>query len=121
MHFLQIWIQPDRLNVKPGYAQQSYPAEARRGRLREVVSPDGRDGSIPIQQDARMFSTLLAPGERVTHELHAKRRAWLQVARGAVMLNGQRLSAGDGAAIEREPSLSIEGVEDAEVLLFDLP
>jgi redox-sensitive bicupin YhaK (pirin superfamily) len=121
VHFLQVWIQPDRLNVKPGYAQQTFSAGERQGRLREVISPDGRDGSIPIQQDASMFSALLAPGEKVSHALDGKRRAWLQVARGAVKLNGQSLSAGDGAAIEREPALEIAGVEDAEVLLFDLP
>jgi hypothetical protein len=121
VHFLQIWIQPDRSNIKPSYAQQNFPRAQCQGRLRLVVSPDGADGSLPIAQDARMYTSLLAPGERLEHALAAGRRAWLQVARGAVALNGIEVAAGDGAAIEAESVLVIEGKQAAELLLFDLP
>jgi redox-sensitive bicupin YhaK (pirin superfamily) len=121
VHFLQVWIQPDRSNIAPSYEQKAFPREERRGRLRLVVSPDGAEGSIRIVQDARMYAGLLAPGESVAHELAPRRRAWVQVARGAVALNGSRLASGDGAAIEGEPRVELVGVEDAEVLLFDLP
>ena len=86
-----------------------------------MVSPDGAQASIRIVQDARMYTALLAPGDTVVHELAPRRRAWVQVARGAVTLNGNGLAAGDGAAIEGEPTIALAGVEDAEVLLFDLP
>jgi redox-sensitive bicupin YhaK (pirin superfamily) len=121
VHFLQIWIQPDRSNIEPSYAQQAYPREERQGRLRLVASPDGAEGSIRLVQDARMYAGLLAPGDTVTHAIGAGRRAWVQVARGVVSLNGARLAAGDGAAIEGEPRLDVSGIDDAEVLLFDLP
>jgi hypothetical protein len=121
VHFLQVWIQPDRSNIAPSYAQQSFPRDERQGRLRLVVSPDGAEGSIRIVQDARMFASLLAPGETVSHALAPDRRAWVQVARGAISLHGTQLAAGDGAAIEGEPAITLVGIEDAEILLFDLP
>lgn len=121
VHFLQIWIQPDRSNIAPSYAQKAFSADERRDRLRLVVTPDGAEGSIRIAQDARMYATLLAPGATVTHDLAPNRRAWVQVARGVLMVNGTRLSAGDGAAVEGESRLEFVAVEDAEVLLFDLP
>jgi redox-sensitive bicupin YhaK (pirin superfamily) len=121
VHFLQIWIQPDRRNIKPRYAQQAFPRELSQGRLRMVVSPDGSDGSIAIAQDARMYSALLAPGDRVEHRLASGRRAWVQVARGAITLDGTPLQAGDGAAASDMDMLTLVGVEPAEVLLFDLP
>jgi redox-sensitive bicupin YhaK (pirin superfamily) len=121
VHFLQVWIQPDRSNIAPSYDQKAFPQAERRGRLRLVVSPDGAEGSIRIVQDARMYATLLAAGESVVHDIAPKRRAWVQVARGAITLNGSVLAAGDGAAVEGEPRLRLVGVEDAEALLFDLP
>lgn len=121
VHFLQIWIQPDRSNVAPSYAQQAFSREERQGRLRLVASPDGADGSIRLVQDARMYAALLAPGETATLALGAGRRAWVQVARGRVALGDVALGAGDGAAVTDESSITIAGVEDAEVLLFDLP
>jgi redox-sensitive bicupin YhaK (pirin superfamily) len=121
VHFLQIWIQPDRSNTEPRYAQQAFPREQSQGRLRMVVSPDGSDGSIAIAQNARMYSALLAPGDRVEHRLASGRRAWVQVARGAITLNGTPLHAGDGAAASDLDMLTLVGVEPAEVLLFDLP
>jgi quercetin 2,3-dioxygenase len=120
VHFLQIWILPERRGLPPGYEQKRFPAEERRGRLRLVASPDGGDGSITVHQDARLYAALLAPGEEVRQAIGDGRQAWLQVARGEVELNGQRLAAGDGAAVSGEPTLSLRGRSDAEVLLFDL-
>jgi hypothetical protein len=121
VHFLQIWIQPDRINVAPEYEQRAFAREERRDRLRLLVSPDGQQGSLRIHQDATIHGVLLSPGKSVAHAMGAGRRAWLQVAQGAVSVNGQRLGAGDGASAERQSQLVIEGVEDAELLLFDLP
>ena len=122
VHFLQIWILPSEEGLAPGYEQKAFPADERRGRLRLVASPDGRDGSVTIHQDARVSMALLAEGERVRHEIAKGRRAWLHVARGEVTVNGTRLRAGDGAAVEREAALDIAGAgtAEAEVLVFDL-
>jgi quercetin 2,3-dioxygenase len=120
VHLLQIWILPDKQGHKPGYEQKSFPAVEKEGKLRVIASPDGKDGSVTIHQDAKLFVSLLAPGQEVKHELAAGRSAWLQVAKGGVELNGQKLGQGDGAAITEESKLSIKGVENAEVLLFDL-
>jgi hypothetical protein len=117
VHFLQIWVLPDRQGVQPGYEQKRIGLD---GRLRLVASPDGRDGSVTIHQDARVYAARL-DGSEVTHALAPGRRAWLQVARGAVQLNGTTLQAGDGAGIEHEPTLRLAADGSAEVLLFDLP
>jgi redox-sensitive bicupin YhaK (pirin superfamily) len=121
VHFLQIWIQPDKLNTKPNYAQQAFAPADRQARLRLVVSPDAAEGSIRIQQDARMYATLLAPGESVTHALGPGRKAWVQLARGVIELDNQRLAAGDGAAVRDQAQITLVGVESAELLVFDLP
>jgi redox-sensitive bicupin YhaK (pirin superfamily) len=120
VHFLQIWIVPEQRGLPPGYEQKAFPAEDRSGRLRLLASRDGRDGSVTIHQDAALYGALLGKGEQVSHEPRASRHVWVQVARGAVDLNGQRLSAGDGAAISDERLLTLRAVEPAEVLLFDL-
>lgn len=119
VHFLQIWILPERRGITPGYEQKKFPDEERRGKLRVVASPDGRDGSISIHQDVVLFDALLGEGDRVAHAFEPGRFGWLQVARGSVEINGQKLEAGDGAAISDEASVAITG-RDAEVLLFDL-
>jgi redox-sensitive bicupin YhaK (pirin superfamily) len=119
-HLLQIWILPDRRGHEPGYEQKEFPDVEKRGKLRLIASPDGKDGSVTIHQDAKLYVSLLAPGQEVKHELASGRYAWLQVARGAVELNGKGLKQGDGAAISDEQKLAIKGTEDAEVLLFDL-
>jgi quercetin 2,3-dioxygenase len=119
-HLLQIWILPDRRGHEPGYEQKAFPEAEKRGKLRLLASPDGKDGSVTIHQDARLYATLLKPGEEVTHELGERRYAWLQVAKGAVELSGKSLKQGDGAAISDEKSLKVTGTDDAEVLLFDL-
>jgi redox-sensitive bicupin YhaK (pirin superfamily) len=120
VHFLQIWIVPDRAGHRPGYEQKAFPETDRRGRLRLVASSDGRDGSVSIHQDASVYATLLEPGERITYEPGAGRHAWVQVARGSIELNGQTLGEGDGAAISGEERLDLAGKDSSEVLLFDL-
>ena len=117
VHFLQIWILPERHGITPGYEQKKFEDEERRGALRLVASPDGRDGSVTIHQDVAIYSSLLG-GESVTHTFAPNRYGWVQVARGEVELNGQTLRAGDGAAIENESSVTLRG--NGEVLLFDL-
>jgi quercetin 2,3-dioxygenase len=121
VHFLQIWLVPRRAGLKPGYEQKRFTDDDKRGRLRLVASPDGADGSVRIEQDARMYAALLEPGQSVEHTLTAGRRAWLQVARGAAELNGTSLRAGDGAAISDEPLLAIGSRQGGEILVFDLP
>ena len=120
VHVLQIWIMPDKQGHEPGYEQKTFPEAEKRGQLRLIASRDGAEGSVRINQDAKLFVTLLSPGDEVKHVLDAKRHAWLQVAKGKVELNGQKLVQGDGAAISDEKDLTIRGVKDAEVLLFDL-
>ncbi|HEV7860829.1 MAG TPA: pirin family protein [Pyrinomonadaceae bacterium] len=120
VHLLQIWIMPDTYGIRPSYEQKMYAAEEKQGRLRLIASPDGRDDSVKIHQDTSLYAALLEKGQEVVHGLNAKRHAWVQVARGAVSLNGQLLSQGDGAAVSDEQALAIVGQESAEVLLFDL-
>ncbi len=122
VHFLQIWLLPDRTGHRPSYEQRAYPAPERRDRLRLIASPDGADGSTVIHQDARVYATLLGQGRTVELPLAAGRHAWVQVARGEVDTNGTRLSAGDGAALSDERLLRIGGAGpgEAELLVFDL-
>jgi redox-sensitive bicupin YhaK (pirin superfamily) len=119
-HLLQIWIMPDRLGHTPSYEQKAFPEAEKRGKLRLIASPNGQDGSVTIHQDAKLYVSLLAPGQEVQHQLGKDRHAWLQVAKGAGVLNGHKLAQGDGAAVSLEPQVSIQGSDDAEVLLFDL-
>jgi hypothetical protein len=119
-HLYQIWMFPDKKNYAPTYDQKHFAETDKRGKLRLLVSPDGRDGSVKIRQDNELYATVLGPGELVKHALKAERYAYIQVVRGSVKLNGQELEAGDGAAISAEKSLQLMGVKEAEVLLFDL-
>lgn len=121
VHLLQIWLLPNRNGVEPGYDQRHFTAETRRNRLALLVSPDGRDGSIATHQDGLLYGTLLDDGATVEHPLAADRRAYVQVARGAGKVNGELLRAGDAARIDAGDGVRIEGVDSAEVLLFDLP
>jgi quercetin 2,3-dioxygenase len=120
VHFLQIWILPERPGIAPGYEQKTFPDAEKRGRLRLVASHDGRNGSLTIHQDAAVYAGLLDAGERAELPLGKGRHAWVQVARGEVTVNGQALKAGDGAAVSGEPALRFEGVSEGEVLVFDL-
>jgi len=118
VHLLQIWIVPDRRGYPPSYEQKEFPD--RQDRLRIVASPDGRDGSVTIHQDATLLAAVLSAGTAVAHALAPGRYGWVQVARGAIEMNGQRLSAGDGAAAKGPGTLAISAVEPAELLVFDL-
>ena len=120
VHFLQIWIMPDRGGHAPGYEQRAFPPAERQGRLRLVASGDGREGSVSVHQDVSLYAGLFAPGESASVALGRGRHAWVHVARGAVELNGARLEAGDAAAIDEAGPLSVTGREPSEVLVFDL-
>jgi redox-sensitive bicupin YhaK (pirin superfamily) len=120
VHFLQIWIMPNAKGVQPGYQQQHFPMEQRRGRLRLLVSQDGREGSLRAHTDALLWGSVLGADEQVSYPLAKGRSAWVQVVKGAVSVNGTRLDTSDGAAIQDETALVIEATGDAEFLLFDL-
>ncbi len=120
VHLLQIWIHPDHAGHEPGYESRAFPESERRNRLRVLASPDGRDGSVQMNQDAFMLNGLLERGVTVEHRLGAGRGAWIQVARGSVLVNGTPLSQGDGCAVESEDLIRIEASEDAEVVILDL-
>jgi quercetin 2,3-dioxygenase len=119
-HFLQIWLLPDEKGVKPDYAQKEFSDEEKRGRLRLVASPDGADGSLTIHTDARVYAGLFDKGEETSFTLPENRYGWIQVARGTLRINDIELAAGDGLAIEKERALTIQGLDDAEILVFDL-
>lgn len=121
VHFLQIWILPEGQGIAPGYEQKTFTEAEKLNTLRLLGSRNGRDGSITIHQDVDLYATTLEAGKTVSHPLAEDRVAWLQVARGAVQLNDQLLSAGDGAAISEENLITLQGASDtAEVLLFDM-
>jgi redox-sensitive bicupin YhaK (pirin superfamily) len=120
VHFLQIWIQPNRTGLAPGYEQRAIPAAELDGRLRVIAAPDGRDGAVRVHQDARILAARLTPGAEVRHALAPGRGAWVQIARGAAELAGEKLAAGDGAAVRDERELALRAGEPTELLLFDL-
>jgi quercetin 2,3-dioxygenase len=120
-HFLQIWIEPKLRGVEPGYEQKHFDAMEKRGRLRLIVSPDGRDGSVCIHQDAHLYATLLDGRERVRHELGPGRRAYVHVLRGSLVANGTRLAAGDALKATDTARIVLEDGAVSEALLFDLP
>jgi redox-sensitive bicupin YhaK (pirin superfamily) len=119
-HFLQIWIEPDRLGVAPGYEEKHFTADEKRGRLRLVASPDGAQGSVRLQQDAKIYAGLIDGLESAELALAEGRRAYVHVARGAIQVNGQALAAGDAAKLTGETRLALSAGRDAEVLVFDL-
>lgn len=120
VHLLQIWIVPDETGLKPAYEQKKFDDEGKKNRLRLVASPGGGDDLITVHQDARLYAALIEPARQILHELETNRHAWVQVARGAIEVNGQLLNQGDGAAISEEKRLTITGQEPSEFLLFDL-
>jgi len=120
VHFLQIWIVPERDGLTPGYEQKAFPLAERNGRLRLVGSRDGRDGSVTIHQDVDLYSAVLAAGTTVTLPVRTGRQVWVQVARGMLRVDGTAVSAGDGLAVTDSGDLTLETGEDAEVLVFDL-
>ena len=121
VHFLQIWLQPNAMGVEPSYDQRHFPVEDRRGRWELLVSPDGRNGSIATHQDALMFGTMLAPGEALQYRFDTERQGYLHLARGKLRVGNVTLNQGDGLTIQKQELLELEGIEDAEILLFDLP
>src|SRR6478752_3249193 len=121
VHFLQIWIEPNVTGIRPSYEQKRVDAAAKRGRLAPIATPEGRDGSVTIHQDATIFATLLDGAERVTHEDAAGRRAYVHVARGSVAVNGERLGPGDAVKLVGGARIALSDGDDAELLLFDLP
>lgn len=120
-HLLQIWILPEAKNLTPGYEQKLFPAEEKQGELRLVASKGGDDGSVHINQDVRLYSSILRNGESVSHEIAEGRHAWVQLISGSLTVNGETLNPGDGAAISEERLLTLEaGADNTEFLLFDL-
>ncbi len=120
VHFYQIWLTPSRPGLPPGYEQRDFPEAEKRGRWRLVAAPDGADGALTINQDARISLTTLSDGEALPYPLAPGRHAWLQVLRGTVELAGHALQAGDGVAVSDEAEVSVRATGPAELMLFDL-
>ena len=120
VHFLQIWVMPERKGLPAGYEQKTFTDDDKRGKLRLIGSRDGRDGSVTIHQDLDLYATLLTTGDTVSHKIARGRIGWVQVARGSVKIDGITLQEGDGAALPTHGALHIEGAGQAEVLLFDM-
>jgi len=120
VHFLQIWIVPEKRALEPSYEQKTFSDADKRGTLRLIGSRDGRDGSVTIHQDVDLYATVLAEGGAAHHELRTGRVAWVQVARGTATLNGEQLYPGDGVAVEEAGRLELAGTSETEILLFDM-
>jgi len=120
VHFLQIWIEPAERGIKPSYEQKFFSPTDKRGKLRLVASPDGRDGSVTVNQDAYLYAALVDGPESVSHQLAEGRKAYVHVARGAATVNGRALRAGDALQVDSESNIEIGDGSNAEVLLFDL-
>jgi len=121
VHLLQIWIMPAKKGITPSYEQKEFPSAEKRGKFRVIASPTGENGSVTINQDVRLYVAELLANEHVEHSLEKGRHAWIQVAKGEIELNGQKLKQGDGAAISDEESVNLRSLDDlTEVLLFDL-
>jgi redox-sensitive bicupin YhaK (pirin superfamily) len=121
VHFLQIWLLPGQRGIQPSYEQKTFGPSEKKGRLRVVASPDAREGSVAVHTDTVLYAGLFDKGDKTDLAIQRGRHAWVQVARGNVRVNGKDLGEGDGAALSDEPAVRIEGVDDAEVLVFDLP
>ena len=119
-HLLQIWIEPDVAGIAPEYEEREFSDAQKRGRLQALVSPDGAEGSMKIHQDARLYAGLFDGDESAELPLAAGRRAWVHVARGEIVANGQTLKAGDALALSDEVAVKLSNGKDAEVLVFDL-
>jgi redox-sensitive bicupin YhaK (pirin superfamily) len=120
VHFLQIWILPERAGLPSGYEQKFFSDDDKRGKLRLIASHDGADGSVHIGQDARLFAAVLDGGASVSHTIAPDRKGWLHVVKGSAELNGRHLEAGDGVAIDGEEELRLSSSEKTELLLFDM-
>jgi len=120
VHFLQIWLLPEKNGLPASYEQRAFAFAENPGQLLLVAAKDGREGAVTVHQDVDLYAAVLEPNQRVYHALKPQRHAWVQVARGEVTLNGLSLEKGDGAAISEESNVVIEAMTDAEILLFDL-
>ena len=120
VHFLQIWVEPDTLNLKPSYEQKAFSDAEKTNSLRLVGSRDGREGSITIHQDVDLYAGILEPGVQLQHVFSAARRGWLQLIRGEIDANGAKLSAGDGLSIQDTEILNLRGITPADFLVFDM-
>jgi len=121
VHFLQIWIEPQYRGIEPGYEEKRFTNEDKRGRLRLIASPDRAEGSVLLHQDARLYAGLFTGEESAQLPLSAQRQAYVQLARGSITANGERLAAGDALQLRQSQTLTLANGEDAEVLVFDLP
>jgi redox-sensitive bicupin YhaK (pirin superfamily) len=120
LHLLQIWIFPEKEGIAPSYEQKRFDESEKRNKLRLVASPTGAEGSVTINQDARIYATLLDDEKEITYRIATGRHVWIHVARGSAELNGHALSAGDGAAFSEETALTLKSKKNAEILVFDL-
>ena len=121
VHFLQIWIIPEKAGLEPGYEERVFPDTEKQGALRLIASRDGRNGSVVVHQDVDLYASMLEVGDEVVHKARPGRRNWIQVVRGEVDVNGESLHGGDGAAIVEVERLKISAESRAEILLFDMP
>jgi quercetin 2,3-dioxygenase len=120
VHFLQIWLMPDQRGITPSYEQKTFSRQDKAGRLRLVASPDGRDGSVTVHTDARLFAGLFDKGQAAELPLAAGRHAWVHLVHGKATVNGTALAAGDAVALSGERLVQIEGMDASELLVFDL-
>jgi len=120
-HFLQIWIEPDQTGIAPSYEEKRFEDADKRGRLRLIASPDGADGSVRIHQDARVYSGLFDGDESAVLTLAPGRRAYVHVARGSIVVNGEALATGDAAKLTDVREITLSRGDAGEVLVFDLP
>lgn len=120
VHFLQIWIIPEKQGLAPGYEQKHFTTAEKQGKLRLIASRDGREGSVTIHQDADIFATVLDAGQTISYSIAPNRHLWVHVVRGEANVGGNDLSAGDAAAVSGENEFTVSGLKSAEVLLFDL-
>ncbi|WP_115572866.1 pirin family protein [Xanthomonas campestris] len=121
VHFLQIWVMPERNGIEPSYEEKHFDVDSKRNNLRLIASPDGDGGSLKLHQDARLYATILDGEGRLQHPLAQGRLGYVQVARGSLTVNGQVLAAGDALQVTGEPEIVLADARDAEVLVFDLP
>ena len=120
VHLLQIWVLPEKNGMPPVYGQKHFSESARTNQLKLVASKDGRGDSLIVRQDLSLYASILKPGQKISHDMDAKRFAWIQLAKGELMVNGKKLKAGDGLAVASESKLEIEASAASEFLLFDL-
>jgi quercetin 2,3-dioxygenase len=120
-HFLQIWLYPARAGITPSYEQKAFDMQTNRNRLHLLISPDGREGSLHINQDALLYGAVLEPGRKVEHEFARSRKGYIHIARGSVRIGEELLSAGDAMALEDVAKINLQAETEAEILLFDLP